>query len=526
MAILDLGEEWQRVVRGDEDEAAALLDGVERAEDRRVADGVRDDGRVEDGQVGAAVGPGVGSSVCRCVRRCVRCGSSRRWRTLRRRDLGGCAAPAAASATAAARVPRGGRGTEDLPDFLGRAGERGARVAGDERHEVVVEGVGVDGEERREDVGGADGLEGVGRRREVGRGRADGGVEADDDGGCRPAVGDGADGGEEVRFLGLEVRDETFARPQGEAFAGDARELGVGSGDGAGELVDEHVERAAHRGVVASEVLGRAGVVEVRGEEQVVHRVLRSWSGPRSGPAAPENSTLGSVEITPRPGYGPAAVVPRPSPAADLSRARRQVLELLVVRGVPTSVATVAAELGQHTNTVREHLEGLADAGLADRSTARPAGRGRPGTLYEARPASATDPGAREYAALASVLADQIARTSPDPRADALAAGDRWGRDLVAHERHDGAPHARRTVVRLLDRLGFGPNADATDTAVELRRCPLLDAALRTPEVVCAVHLGLARGALDALGAPTDRTTLEPFALPGACLLHLDAPEA
>ena len=140
----------------------------------------------------------------------------------------------------------------------------------------MVEGVGVDGEERREDVGGADGLEGVGRRREVGRGRADGGVEADDDGGCWPAVGDGADGGEEVRFLGLEVRDETFARPQGEAFAGDARELGVGSGDGAGELVDEHVERAAHRGVVASEVLSRAGVVEVRGEEQVVHRVLRS----------------------------------------------------------------------------------------------------------------------------------------------------------------------------------------------------------------------------------------------------------
>jgi len=266
------------------------------------------------------------------------------------------------------------------------------------------------------------------------------------------------------------------------------------------------------------------------------------------------------VEITPRPGYGPAPVVPRPSPVADLSRARRQVLDLLVGRGVPTSVATVAAELGQHTNTVREHLEGLADLGLAARSTARPAGRGRPGTLYEAAPATTTDPAVQEYAGLASVLADQIARTSPDPRADALAAGERWGRELVgasdagadgttagdtaatprkaaprpashrpspaSDATPDAAARARRTVVELLDRLGFAPAGPADDRAVELRRCPLLDAALRTPEVVCGVHLGLARGALGALGAPTDRTTLEAFALPGACLLHLDGPEA
>jgi len=262
------------------------------------------------------------------------------------------------------------------------------------------------------------------------------------------------------------------------------------------------------------------------------------------------------VEITPRPGYGPAPVVPRPSPVADLSRARRQVLDLLLGRGVPTSVATAAAELGQHTNTVREHLEGLAELGLVVRSTARPVGRGRPGTLYEATPSTTADPAAHEYAGLASVLADHIARTSPDPRADALAAGERWGRELVAAgddpagddpatasrpaaprpttrrtspAGDDPAPdaaRARRSVVALLDRLGFAPARPSDDRAVELRRCPLLDAALRTPEVVCGVHLGLTRGALGALGAPTDRTTLEAFALPGACLLHLDGPEA
>lgn len=203
-------------------------------------------------------------------------------------------------------------------------------------------------------------------------------------------------------------------------------------------------------------------------------------------------------------------------------------LELLVVRGAPTSVATAAAELGQHTNTVREHLEGLVGSGLAERSVARPAGRGRPGALYEAVPPTATDAGAREYAGLASVLADQIVRTSPDPVADALAAGGRWGRDLVAA---DGIPAltshltARRTVVRLLDRLGFAPDPDDEARSVALRRCPLLEAAQRTPEVVCAVHLGLARGALEALGAPTDETDLRAFSEPGACRLHLAATE-
>src|SRR5699024_10851013 len=88
------------------------------------------------------------------------------------------------------------------------------------------------------------------------------------------------------------------------------------------------------------------------------------------------------------------------------------------------------------------------------------------------------------------------------------------------------AAHPRRRVVRLLDQLGFAPASDAHASRVELRRCPLLAAALRTPEVVCAVHLGLARGALGALHAQPDGTTLEPFALPGACLLHLEPLEA
>ena len=46
--------------------------------------------------------------------------------------------------------------------------------------------------------------------------------------------------------------------------------------------------------------------------------------------------------------------------------------------------------------------------------------------------------------------------------------------------------------------------------------------------MICGVHLGLMRGALEALGAPLEATRLEPFVAPHLCLAHLtpttDAP--
>ena len=57
-----------------------------------------------------------------------------------------------------------------------------------------------------------------------------------------------------------------------------------------------------------------------------------------------------------------------------------------------------------------------------------------------------------------------------------------------------------------------------------LRTCPLLDAARRHPEVVCAVHRGLAEAAYEAFGGEAQEVALEPFALPGSCVLTL--PEA
>ena len=219
------------------------------------------------------------------------------------------------------------------------------------------------------------------------------------------------------------------------------------------------------------------------------------------------------------PGYGP---LPGGRRRAPLSRSRSALLETLRAQTEPTTLAALAASTGLHANTVRELLDALVRDGLAHRHPQAPAGRGRPAWLYQATGGDAA--AAPEYAGLASALAAAIHRTSTSPVDDAVAAGTEWGHEL-ARDRGAGpaasAVAARREVVSLLDAVGFAPQPDARSSTVRLTRCPLLEAAHKHPDVVCGVHLGLARGALEEYGADPDGTELLPFAEPGACRLHL-----
>jgi len=172
-----------------------------------------------------------------------------------------------------------------------------------------------------------------------------------------------------------------------------------------------------------------------------------------------------------------------------------------------------------HENTLREHLDGLVRAGLVRRRLADPRGRGRPAWLYEQ---VAVDPSAVEYAGLAAALARSIATTSEEPSQAAEAAGEAWGQELAGDRGSSPltGEAARTEVVRLMADLGFEPQVDRQAPAeVRLTRCPLLEAAHRYPEVVCAVHLGLVRGVLTAHGADPGGTDLHAFSEPGACLL-------
>lgn len=205
-----------------------------------------------------------------------------------------------------------------------------------------------------------------------------------------------------------------------------------------------------------------------------------------------------------------------------LSAQRARVLEQLQHAVTATTVEDTATRMRMHPNTARKHLEALVERGLATRAVAAAAGRGRPAWSYSAaEEPPEPDPRVRDYAGLASALAAQISRTSSDPEGDALAAGEAWGRSLVADEPSGSRTYARAQLVTLFAELGFDPRPDAQAGTVRLRRCPLLDAARANPEVVCPVHLGIARGAAAALGGEAEAISLAAFAEPGACVLTL-----
>ena len=212
--------------------------------------------------------------------------------------------------------------------------------------------------------------------------------------------------------------------------------------------------------------------------------------------------------------------------ATALTRPRARVLGLLHQLDSPLSAEDVALRVGQHANTVGLHLEYLAQSGLALRARAPGTGRGRPSWHYRANPDhQEPDRRVREYGALAGALAAHIVRTSSLPADDAYTAGLEWGKQEARehHLRDTSKSDARRTVVSILDALGFTPVANERNTTVHLTQCPLLDVARQYPDVVCQVHRGLVGGLLQSLGADPADADLQPFSDPGSCRLRLAA---
>lgn len=194
---------------------------------------------------------------------------------------------------------------------------------------------------------------------------------------------------------------------------------------------------------------------------------------------------------------------------ASPSAAGRQVLDELHAANAPLDAAAVAERLGVHVTTARFHLDRLADAGLARRSTGSEPRRGRPRILYT--PAGPErDEDSREqliHVLAAALAADDTAGT------ESVDAGRRWA------DSFDPLGEADPTagLVGVLDRLGFDP--DPLEQQIRLRACPFRDAAREHPQVVCAVHRGLIEQLLETSGT---RARLVPFAEPDLCLVTLE----
>jgi predicted ArsR family transcriptional regulator len=205
----------------------------------------------------------------------------------------------------------------------------------------------------------------------------------------------------------------------------------------------------------------------------------------------------------------------------DVSRFR--ILEELKSRG-PLDSRELGRLLGLHPNTIRSHVEQLVEVGLVRNATAPAAGRGRPRVLYEAV-SDVTAPPESGYRLLAQILAGYLA-TTDRPQAVAESAGRAWGRYLTDKPEpfaKVSAEKATQQVVQLFSQLGFMPEAaeNAGEPKILLHRCPFRQVAESNQKVVCAVHLGMLRGALSELGAPLEATRLEPFVEPTLCVAHL-----
>lgn len=189
-------------------------------------------------------------------------------------------------------------------------------------------------------------------------------------------------------------------------------------------------------------------------------------------------------------------------------------LSALRTQARPLDVREVARAVGLHVNTVRFHLEGLVDDGDAERASVRSGGRGRPRTVYSA----GLDPVASERAhrMLAGILTEVVAG-EVNPR----LAGELEGRRLAAQfDRGVGDdPGATLDAVAAdLDGLGFVTEAPV-DRPRELliHRCPFIDLARRSPQVVCSAHLGVLNGMLDAAHSGLRVSSLDPFVAADTC---------
>lgn len=174
---------------------------------------------------------------------------------------------------------------------------------------------------------------------------------------------------------------------------------------------------------------------------------------------------------------------------AEFSTPRQRLLAVLRASDALT-LAELSRITGAHVNTLREHLDALVAAGLAEAAPSPPRTRGRPPIRYRAsgvRPADAS--------MFLDALAAEIARR-PDADEIAASAGERWADGVAATAAtaaatRVGAATAGPDLEALMASLGFDPLP--IEGGLVLRGCPAGPVPALVPEVVCRMHGAVVR---------------------------------
>ncbi|MFK5633575.1 MULTISPECIES: helix-turn-helix transcriptional regulator [unclassified Ornithinimicrobium] len=245
---------------------------------------------------------------------------------------------------------------------------------------------------------------------------------------------------------------------------------------------------------------------------------------------------MGAAEQTGHDGASLLASTVRRAIVDHLAALPRLAVEGRRTRDTGLTAAELGEVLGLHSTTVRFHLDQLVSAGLLASHFVRSGGAGRPakryvvveGTLGSVPHQAVEGP----YQVLATLLAEALDPADRD-RLTPEEAGVQWVRNRLAQEGRADDPSAVPAVttgewvakvggvVDLLQEWGYSPDlalgGREGDVTLTLQDCPFLDLARVHPEVVCGVHRGLLRGALEVAGEEQATVSLRPFVAERTC---------
>lgn len=177
-------------------------------------------------------------------------------------------------------------------------------------------------------------------------------------------------------------------------------------------------------------------------------------------------------------------------------------MQRLLEKAEPLSSAEMAEQLAIHANSARFHLDALVELGYAERSAVSQGGRGRPRIRYSAT-AAAPDVSHDHWHKLLTTFVERFVLVLPDSMAQAEDAGVTWGASLASDD--DGQPI--QGLVEHAASIGF--TSTVTPDGLIVERCPYRICEPETLDAICAVHLGMVKGYLQASGANVEPSRLQ-----------------
>ena len=207
---------------------------------------------------------------------------------------------------------------------------------------------------------------------------------------------------------------------------------------------------------------------------------------------------------------------------------RTRIFQLLQSDGGAMPVEEVAAGVGLHVNTAREHLDRLVASGFVEREAEHRTTRGRPRIFYRSvgnAAVAAVDARTREH--LFRLLLDGYGKPMKSPGTNAEEAGEAWASQLDCPGSESSADESADLEVQIaalrrhFEDLGWEADIDIDALEVHMRHCPFEGVAGVRREVVCGTHIGLARGMLTRHEGPLAFDRVERPTDLEHCVMHL-----